>query len=248
MKMAQDGRGQDIQMIVSKLADALRAVTAGIPDRSALAFSGGLDSSTILYLSPKSIRPYVVGLPGSPDLLSARESAYLLKRDITIIEVDEDQILKAAFSVKKIDPEIMITDLSFETVLYLTLLAVREEQLVTGQGADEIFYGYHRFLTGETETNLASIEKLFKITLPREKKMAKSIGKKILMPYLDPNIMQYSSFDSSTHIKDGKNKILLRAAGLKLGIPDAVCQKEKKAAQYGSGVDKVLRKNRELLV
>ncbi|MGC8515807.1 MAG: asparagine synthase C-terminal domain-containing protein [Thermoplasmata archaeon] len=245
--MTQDMPIDDIQEIGSKLADALLAVTAYIPERSAIAFSGGLDSSILLFLSPKSIHPYVVGLPGSMDVRSARESASLLKKDITIIEANEDQILKAAVSVKKIDPDIVITDLGFETVLYLTLSGISEDLLVTGQGADEIFYGYHRFLTGDAVTNLVSIEKLLKITLPREKMIADSLGKKILTPYLDPEIMKYSSFDPSTQIKDGKNKLLLRAAGAKLGIPDAVCKKAKKAAQYGSGVDKVLRKNRELL-
>ena len=237
----------DIQVIGSKLADDLRAVAIDIPDRSAIAFSGGLDSSILLHLSPKSIHPYVVGLPGSMDMQSARESASLMKRDIAIVEVDEDRILRAAFNVKKIDPGIAITDLGFETVLYLTLSGISEDLLVTGQGADEIFYGYHRFLTGDAGTNVSSIEKLLKITLPREKKIAESLGKKILTPYLDPEIMKYSSFDPSLQVKDGKNKLLLRAAGAKLGIPNTVCQKEKKAAQYGSGVDKVLRKNLDLL-
>jgi|YelNatPaOPRAMG01_1025707.scaffolds.fasta_scaffold01569_6 asparagine synthase (glutamine-hydrolysing) len=245
--MAGDGSAYDIQTYVSELADALRAVVARIPDQSAIAFSGGLDSSILLYLSPKSIHPYVVGLPGSRDMLSARESAAMLERNVTAIEVTEDQILEAAFSIKKIDPEIVMTDLGFETVLYLALSEITEDILVTGQGADEIFYGYHRFLTVGGGTNLASIEKLLKITLPREKKIAESTGKKILTPYLDPAIMKYSSLDMSVHIRNGKNKILLRSAGMKLGIPEAVCQKQKKAAQYGSGVDKVLRKNRELL-
>ncbi len=245
--MTQDIPVHDIQVIWSKLADDLRAVAIDIPDRSAIAFSGGLDSSILLYLSPMSIHPYVVGLPGSMDLRSAGESASLMKRDIAIIEVNEDLVLKAAFNVKKIDPDIAITDLGFETVLYLTLSAISEDLLVTGQGADEIFYGYHRFLTGGAGTNVASIEKLLKITLPREKKIAESLGKKILTPYLDPEIMKYSSVDPSMQVKDGKNKLLLRAAGAKLGIPNAVCQKEKKAAQYGSGVDKILRKNQELL-
>jgi asparagine synthase (glutamine-hydrolysing) len=51
----------------------------------------------------------------------------------------------------------------------------------------------------------------------------------------------------SLHIANGKNKIILRAAGAKLGVPGLICQREKKAAQYGSGVDRVLRKNFELL-
>jgi asparagine synthase (glutamine-hydrolysing) len=245
--MTQDTPIHDIQMIGSRLADDLREATAYIPDKSAIAFSGGLDSSILLFLSPKSIHPYVVGLPGSSDVRSAMESASLLKKEITIIEVNQEQILKAAINVKRIDPEIALTDLGFETVLYLTLSGISEDILVTGQGADEIFYGYHRFLTGDAGTNLASLEKLLKITLPREKKIAESIVKKILTPYLDPEIMKYSSFDPSTQIKDGKNKALLRAAGAILGIPDALCKKEKKAAQYGSGVDKVLRRNRELL-
>ena len=242
-----DGRPTDLETNASALAADLRTVTAGIPNGAAMAFSGGLDSSILLHLSPASTRPYVVGLHESRDILSAMESASWLHKDVTVFEVTEDQIIDAALNVRKIDPGIKITDLGFETVLYLTLSSISEDILVTGQGADEIFYGYHRFLSGNEGTNTSSMQKLLNITLPREKRMAESIGKQILTPYLEPAIVKYASMGPSLHIANGKNKIILRAAGAKLGVPGLICQREKKAAQYGSGVDRVLRKNFELL-
>ncbi|MCL4451997.1 MAG: asparagine synthase-related protein [Candidatus Thermoplasmatota archaeon] len=242
-----DGTSTDLETNASRLAVALRSATADITGNAALAFSGGLDSSILLYLSPVSIHPYVVGIHESRDILSAMESASLLHKDVTVIEVTEDQVIEAALNVRKIDPDIRITDLGFETVLYLTLSGMSEDILVTGQGADEIFYGYHRFLSGKEDNNTSSMQKLLNITLPREKRIAESMGKQILTPYLEPSIVKYASLEPSSHIVNGKNKIILREAGARLGVPDYICQMEKKAAQYGSGVDRVLRKNKELL-
>ncbi|EQD31486.1 glutamine-hydrolyzing asparagine synthase, partial [mine drainage metagenome] len=140
------------------------------------------------------------------------DSAARLHRDLSVVEVSEYQVLEVAKKIMAIDPGITMKDLGFETVLYLTLSGIREDTLVTGQGADEIFYGYHRFLTGSSGTNDTSIRKLLNTTMPREKKIAESLHKKIIAPYLEDGIFEYSSLGIGKHIVEGTNKFLLRSA------------------------------------
>ncbi len=237
----------EVEELVSRLSLLLKQVTLKIPGGAAISFSGGLDSSILLYLSHSSAHAYVVGIPGSKDIQSAMDSAARLHRDLSVVEVSEYQVLEAAEKIIVIDPGITMRDLGFETVLYLTLSGIREDTLVTGQGADEIFYGYHRFLSGSSGTNDSNIRKLLYTTIPREKKIAESLHKRIIAPYLEDGIFEYSSLGIDKHIIEGINKFMLRSAALLIGVPREICIKEKKAAQYGSGVDRVLRKHKDRL-
>ena len=221
----------------------LQAIVSSAPE-SAIAFSGGLDSSFLAYLSRRRYSLYVCGLAESYDVRAARKSARMLGSDLHEIIVDEDEIIETALTVKKIDPVINLSDLGYETVLALMLERIDEKNLITGQGSDEIFYGYNRFKEKPDLDNTESIRKLFEVTLPREIKIASHFGKKLILPYLQDPIIEIGNLPRSAHIVDGTNKFILRQTAIISGMSRSISMASKKAAQYGSGISRVLGRNR----
>lgn len=232
----------DIDEAVYVLSSRLREIVKTVPDGSAIAFSGGVDSSLLLQLTKEKVIPYTFGLKDSPDIRNAISAAKALGVTCRVMEVTPEQAINAAKSVRKIDPEIRRSDLGFESVLYLVASGIDEKILVTGQGADEIFYGYRRFLNDQ-ESNRESLEKLFQITLKREARIAEEFGKRLVTPYLDPEILTLADLPKNWSIREGVNKYILRLAASKCGVPEAIAFRPKKAAQFGSGIQKLILKS-----
>jgi len=207
---------------------------------SAFALSGGIDSSLLFSVLGKGKHAYCVGVKGSQDFVYAEGLCITLKANLTKIYVENSDVIECYRIVKGIDPNISFLDLGFETVLAIILSRISEETLVTGQGADEIFYGYKKFSDGREENNKSSLDKLYKITLPRENQIAEYFGKKLITPYLENRIPEYfSSMDRKVHLGDGNNKLIIREAGRISGLPESIYTRGKKAAQYGTGIRKV---------
>ena len=209
-------------------------------DDSAFALSGGIDSSLLYSVLGKGRHAYCAGTEGSLDFIYAEELCRISGTTLSRINVEDDDVLEFTNIVKSIDPEISFLDLGFETVLAIVLSRINEDALVTGQGADEIFYGYRKFSDGREEDNKRSLDKLFRLTLPRESKIAEYFGKKLITPYLENGIPEYfSKMDRGVHLDEVNNKLILREAGRISGLPDSIYLRGKKAAQYGTGIKKV---------
>lgn len=231
--------GMDSERLPNLLVRMLKEQGEAVRD-SAFALSGGIDSSLLLIAIGKRNRAYSIGTEGSQDFAYADGLCRFLGTTLNKVTVDEDDILEASSIVKKIDPEIPFLDLGFETVLALLLSSIREDSLVTGQGADEIFYGYAKFSDGREENNLKSLTKLNSVTLPRERKIADYFGKTLIAPYMQNGIPEYfSGLHRNIHTSLEKNKIILREAGRMEGLPEKIFSRNKKAAQYGSGIKKI---------
>ncbi len=234
-----------IDKLADQVLEKLRTFFSSISDDSiAVALSGGLDSSVILSLSPENCSSYVTGIAGSKDLDNAKMAAQLLNRNCKEIIVSREDIISYAGTVMEIDPSTDKRDLGFETVLAAVLDNMEEKTLITGQGADEIFYGYSKFLADPGISNADAIEKLHTVTLPRENLIAEHFGKKLICPYLESGIMEISGISQREYnISGTENKLILRQVAALLGIPSEISQRKKKAAQYGSGFMKVLKKD-----
>ncbi len=212
----------------------------------AIALSGGVDSSLLFSLYSSDINPYTVGTAKTPDLKYAQILCDSLNKKLNVIDLEDNKVDEFAGIVRKIDPEITNSDLSFETVLAVVLGNIKEKILVTGQGADEIFYGYSKFTDGRSFQNKESMEKLFDKTLKRERLIADYFGKSLLTPYLDPEILnKFAVLPREYHIDNSGNKRIIRKAAVICGLPDIISSRPKKAAQYGSGVLKSIRRFEE---
>ena len=124
--------------------------------------------------------------------------------------------------------------------------------MLTGQGADELFAGYNRYakkydtpdlLYQELECDLNNI---YNVNLERDDKSAMSNSVELRVPFLDFNVVDVAvqmPYNYLIHSNDDKiRKHILRDVALKLGLPEDVAKRPKKAAQYATGIDKTIRK------
>jgi asparagine synthase (glutamine-hydrolysing) len=124
---------------------------------------------------------------------------------------------------------------------------------MSGQGADEIFAGYHRYIQfyidkGEKvqEDLIKDVRNLYHVNLQRDDAVTMANSVELRVPYLDSELvdkalkvpMEYK-LDKR---EDNLRKCILREIASDIGVPPEIVRRPKKAAQYGSGINKILVK------
>ena len=231
-----------MEHLAELLAEILRDEVKCI-ESMALAFSGGLDSGILAYLLRDcNVKFYTVGIEGSMDIQNALNAAELLGIEVESIEINENDVLEGLLFLKRVDPEINALESSFELPLYFVLSYAYEDNIMTGQGSDELFGGYAKYLENSQLMN-EDLNRLLVKTKPREMRMAALLGKDLITPYLEKRVMEFAiNTPLEMKIKNGIRKYILREAARILGVPKSIVEREKKAAQYGSGVWKIMKK------
>ena len=223
-----------------KLATLIKSATEGI-GKCDIAFSGGLDSGILAYLIEEG-NLCTVGVDNSWDIEMAKKSAKILGRDLNIIVVEEESIISAAKFLLENFGNLSPVEVSFEIPLVILLDKCKEYKMVTGQGADELFGGYKKYLEKKEEMG-RDVEKVLKVTNPRERRMAEIFGKELIFPYLNEEIVKFAlNIPDDLKIRDGVRKYILRESAKILGVPKEIYMAKKKAVQYGSGIWKSLKK------
>ena len=224
----------------------------GIPGMYAILYSGGIDSTVMamigkMTLGRERFMLHTFGFPGSRDLMNAREAAYFIDLPWTEHILTEDMVLEAAISLLSLIPDLTFIELSFELPLYLGARTVREETIITGQGADELFGGYAKYReVDDPFARMAMMDRdrhrLFNRTRGIESTIAGHFGKSLITPFLDHPIVRFVSSLGPDDLmnRSGGNKLVLREAGRILGLPELICSRPKIAAQYGSGISRAL--------
>ncbi|MEM2168760.1 MAG: asparagine synthetase B [Candidatus Bathyarchaeia archaeon] len=241
------------------LLEAVKRRLNALEGKISVAFSGGLDSSIIAALI-KGVHAdailVTVGLEGSKDLddaekvageigLRVRTEIYTL-RDIeetlprVLWLIEEANALKASIKIPEYWAAEVSSKLSCRAVFF-------------GQGGDELFGGYHKYL-GEYRKSLESAEmalyldtiNLYRDSLEMSEKICAFHSIEARFPYMDyelaafalkiPITIKISSAD------DPLRKRILRRYAEQIGLPADVYLKPKRAIQYGAGVSKALKK------
>ena len=217
----------------------------------AVAFSGGLDSGLVAAIAKeyaRSVTLYTSGKDNSYDVVMAQEMSEMLGLPWLHIPLNEDNIEARLREMISITGTSSPLTLSFELPLFFVCRTVREKYVLSGQGSDELFAGYSKYI-GLSEEELdrmrkADLGKLISSTVPHETKVADRFGRKILYPYLDSLVtMQVNAMDLKELMPADQDhrKMLLRQVARDLGYP-FIAEKKKKAAQYGSGTMDLVRK------
>ena len=233
---------------------------AGI-EKCAVLYSGGLDSAVVSMLSRMTVGRnnstlHTFGTETSRDRINAREGVPFLDIDWEDHLLSEEEILRGANSLLEIVHDLNFLELSYELPLFMGASTIADEVIITGQGADELFGGYARYR--ETDDPLAQRlmldrdrVKLFTRTKKIERGITLRFDKILVTPFLHDSVITFSSSLKLDDLFDGfgGNKMVLRESGRILGLPEMMCSRPKLAAQYGSGISKVLKKlrKRELL-
>lgn len=215
--------------------------------RICIPFSGGIDSSLLALIASKytDITLYVTGIEGAYDLKAAKSSANLLKLPLIEITVMEEDIEASLPLVTKITQSKNPVEISFLLPLFFVAKNSREKIICSAQGADELFAGYARYLrvkdlAKELENDLISLKE---VGILKAEKIATYFNKELLMPFLEPSFVELSlKIPAEYKIKEGIRKYILRELGRTLELPAEIVVRKKKAAQYGSGIMKIMKK------
>ena len=113
-------------------------------------------------------------------------------------------------------------------------------------GADTILGGFAKYLKlSEKEYEKEIKKEAFALTnfnYLEEEETAKFLGKKIIMPFLDKEVVAFClALPHKLKINKKQRKYILRKLALKIGLSKETSFREKKSAQYGSGIMKIMK-------
>jgi len=240
------------EMIITTLS---KSVKKNLRHDCAILFSGGVDSSLITALSDRHVHDIsliTVGFPGSNDVKWAPDAAQLLGLEnsliLKIIDLaDVESTIPCVMEVLETTDPMTI---SLGVPLYIACTEAKSRnisQLLTGQGADELFGGYHRYkeiMKKSTdalhEAIVTDVSRLPRRDILRDDTVAEAAGIKLAAPFLYPDVVELAlSIPSALKVREfgGElvGKYILRRAAENV-VPAGIAWREKKAFQYGSGV------------
>ena len=242
-----------LKLSVAKRVEGLREV--------GVIFSGGLDSSYLALLLkeisqniPLRITLYAVGVEGSHDLDAAVYASKFLNLDLKTCEVTEDMVRESLPQVVKAIGDDNLMKVGVGMTTYLATKMVAEDGIkvaFSGQGADELFGGYKRYLESFVNDTLnydirMDISNMYHVNLERDDACSMLNSVELRLPFLDKSLVELvlniPDNKKIVSMHDDMRKSILRKIAFEEGLDYEIAYRPKKAAQYGTGIDKILRK------
>ncbi len=220
--------------------------------RVAISFSGGLDSSILAHCAAKYVDVILCSVftKGSRDEGAAGRAAAALGLDLVRVEGHESEIQQ----------ELRLMDLPFSptpmdralwTIYSISARLARmncAETILLGQLADELFGGYRKYETAMTSGGKDRAESMMLEDLAAcgrrgliRDEQACSRWVEPTFPFADEGVVALGlSAGAKLKMAGGERKVMLRDAAKNLGLPTEIVESPKKAAQYSSGVGKLV--------
>ncbi len=235
------------------LWDSISKRTRGI-DKIGIIYSGGVDSTLIAKMASEysEVILYTVGTEESEDIKYAesasKDMGLKFRKKIISPEEYEKYLLKVSYAIDEID----LMKLAVGIPIYVASELAKKDGIkvvLSGQGADELFGGYNRYKKillekgkeGLKEALYNDVMNIYKVNLERDDHCTMANSVELRVPFLDNNVVEVGLSLPIEYKIDNKGlrKKILRDIASEY-IPDYIAYRPKKAAQYGSGSEKMI--------
>ena len=215
-----------------------------------IAFSGGLDSSLLAAIHDL---PLISVTASSSEEEWLKEAARMLEKEIEILKVGREEVIKAARDVEKIIETDDFLQVSIAVPIHLVMCFAKSlgfSEVVFGQGADELFGGYKRYESMDRyeleDALMRDLKSIGDANLVRDNKLAYKNEIKLTTPYLSWNIIDAAVKippEFKVRRDNGRiyRKYVLRRIAEKY-LPGEIAWREKRAIQYSTGIAKILKR------
>ena len=222
------------------------AVEERIPDeRYAILLSGGLDSSLVMAAALKKNRnfvAYTLCTHDSPDLSFARKLCE--DNGVELIEVKAESSEELKEKIPKIVKIVeswqwqVINHSAPMDVLFKRIHDDGIKVVLTGEGADELFFGYDNPGSddvGKEEERIRRIMDLHKTNCRRLDRMAMAYSIECRVPFLDKRMVNHSlNYTFEECVTEENNKMPLRKLAEDY-LPEEFCCRKKLSLAKGAG-------------
>ncbi len=242
-----DHRAVEPRGSLSKIfEDAVRKRLPSPEQPVGLFLSGGLDSSLIaasVAMYRDDATYFTLGATDSPDQRAVKAVVDALGlKDVRAVslpapEIIPDLIRRVVFTTESFNPSIVSNGLA----TYLLAEAAHEagiKVVLTGEGADEFFGGYHTFARDEPWSRMRShlINDMHFTELRRLDLCCMAHSVEARCPFLDREVRRYSDgLDFDEFYGDEENKVSLRRC-FEGVLPPEVIHRKKLSFDVGSGI------------
>ncbi len=236
-----------VDEVAAKLHELLKEATMKNLTKDML-FSGGIDTSVLATIVSKKVR--IRGFTcafkeaNALDLKYAKLMAKQLRIEHYINSFGEKEIFEAIPDVVKVldsfDPMEVRNSITINIGLRFAK-SFGSTKLITGDGADELFAGYHMYYryVGNKEKLTAMLKKMWGIMAFSTSTLGKNLGIEVVQPFLDPEVKKFAmNLDPRYYVQKERGEVwgkwILRKAFEDV-LPPKIRWRDKNPIEVGSG-------------
>jgi asparagine synthase (glutamine-hydrolysing) len=233
--------------VATKLRDLLEKAVNKNPTRDML-FSGGIDTSILATIISKHTR--IRGFTCTFKEANALDTKYakLMAERLNIEHYTnpfgEKEVFEAIPDVVKVldsfDPMEVRNSITINIGLRFAK-SYGSTKLVTGDGADELFAGYHMYYrhVGNKEKLSEMLKKMWGIMAFSASTLGENLGIEVVQPYLDPEVQKFAmNLDPRYNVQEERGEVwgkwILRKAYEDV-LPPEIRWRDKNPIEVGSG-------------
>ncbi len=241
------------------LEESIRRRTHDVKE-VAVAFSGGLDSSLVAYLASKlgvKVNLLHLSMENQAETEEAIEASNQLNLPLQVHLFKDSDVEKTLPKVVELIEEPDPIKASVGLPFYWAAEKAAEsgfQVMLAGQGADELFGGYQRYVSEYCKEGSEKVRKtmfndvvrIHESNLERDLKITSFHDVELRLPFASFKLAEFaSSLPVECRMEqkpDTLRKLVLRKVAVNAGMPSVLVDKPKKAVQYSTGINNAIKR------